>query len=90
MVSLEVPSLDFQLVRVGKRATLALPLRNESSVPAIFSISPKSLEAGSSVLTVSMCVCTYVYVHTWQSSSVHSSLFTNLRVVLSLAVEIHI
>jgi hypothetical protein len=59
VVSLEVPSLDFQLVRVGKRATLALPLRNESSVPAIFSISPKSLEAGSSVLTdcIEMKVC---------------------------------
>ena len=54
-LSIGVPSLDFNLVQVGKRSTLALPIRNDSCVPAQFAVSCTSQDTGDACLTVSVC-----------------------------------
>ena len=62
-LSIEVPSLNFGLVQVGHRSTLAVPIWNGSCGPVKFTASLSSLPAGHSGVMVRIHLRTYIYTH---------------------------
>ena len=83
-LSIEVPSLNFGLVQVGHKSTLAIPIWNGTCVPVKFAVSPSSLPSGHSSMVVRVAL---MYVRLFadaveDTTYFHCSVLRNMAAVM--------
>ena len=88
-LSIEVPSLNFGLVQVGHKSTLAIPIWNGTCVPVKFAVSPSSLPSGHSSMVVRVAL---MYIRLFadaveDTTYFHCSVLRNMTAVMLWSIS---